>query len=776
MSNFQRPDLKQVTTGDRVVFIEDGQPKHGVVRWTGVLQDFPDQLMVGINYDFPLGRTNGTYRGRSLFTAKENHGAFVPRSSLILEREFYGAGRAPQRAAKAANGMGIRVEPPSIVNNNGQISLGNAQQQNDVTRSVREVVQQKEKLAGSPKQEGFVDFVFMRSHNKELMGPYKVSVQPTMSISSLKNTVAKQFGDSPEQQVWVVDHKIADNNEILGNLGVWNTNRTSRPCLFILPNAAAAERPAAPSVPAPAPRTIQNINLQVTVACGGTCKTFCIRIPASKSKMDLRQMIMSKTDYIPNFDDWMVNGRKTECDGRSFLSCGIQNDSVIVIPCRMRPPPNETGAIPKVPATNQNLTMVNSANNGSKLPEKKVTPQTVYNVIVRVQNETVQDSFKIMINRHTKYSEMQSKVFMDYGILPDFQQWTVNNCVVQNAKPDDPVQKFGTYEDCVMFVCKFETGWSCPACTLINPVTRPGCRECCTDRPEDFVLPRNVLIDDMERERLQKEAEADLALREEEEKERRERGRNYVELINLDDAPVVINTDQFECGICMEDTQPGEGVVLRECLHSFCQGCLQDTIRYCDDPYIKCPYNADFSCDAILQFREVQSLVPEDVFEKLLWKSLKVAESTSGNSFHCCTPNCNAWCEYDDDVNQFNCPLCRAVNCITCRTIHHPKTCKQYQDWAELHGESRDSVEAVKSKDFLRGVLENGTAMRCPGCRLVIIEKTGCDWVSCTNCRMEICWATKGPRWGPKGHGDTTGGCRCGVNGQRCRPNCGNCH
>lgn len=40
-----------------------------------------------------------------------------------------------------------------------------------------------------------------------------------------------------------------------------------------------------------------------------------------------------------------------------------------------------------------------------------------------------------------------------------------------------------------------------------------------------------------------------------------------------------------------------------------------------------------------------------------------------------------------------------------------------------------------------------------------------------------IQWPTQGPRWGPKGRGDTSGGCRCRVDGGKlCVPNCQNCH
>ena len=81
-----------------------------------------------------------------------------------------------------------------------------------------------------------------------------------------------------------------------------------------------------------------------------------------------------------------------------------------------------------------------------------------------------------------------------------------------------------------------------------------------------------------------------------------------------------------------------------------------------------------------------------------------------------------------------------------------------------------------------------------PGCRVIIEKISGCDWIQCTQCKLEICvckiwffskisleifiqWPTQGPRWGPKGRGDTSGGCRCRVdNGKLCVPNCQNCH
>ena len=42
----------------------------------------------------------------------------------------------------------------------------------------------------------------------------------------------------------------------------------------------------------------------------------------------------------------------------------------------------------------------------------------------------------------------------------------------------------------------------------------------------------------------------------------------------------------------------------------------------------------------------------------------------------------------------------------------------------------------------------NGEAMNCPKCKIIVQKTDGSDWIRCRMCRTEICWATKGPRWG----------------------------
>lgn len=144
--------------------------------------------------------------------------------------------------------------------------------------------------------------------------------------------------------------------------------------------------------------------------------------------------------------------------------------------------------------------------------------------------------------------------------------------------------------------------------------------------------------------------------------------KHYSELLSLDNSDIVTNSCTIECPVCMVEYKPKEGVVLRDCLHTFCRECLINTVRYSDEAEVKCPFSDNqYSCDSFIQEREIRALVTKEEYDNHLAISLKVAEHRIENAFHCKTPSCRGWCIFEDNVNQFKCPICKITNCLTCR-------------------------------------------------------------------------------------------------------------
>ncbi|XP_070600504.1 ranBP-type and C3HC4-type zinc finger-containing protein 1 [Erythrolamprus reginae] len=317
-----------------------------------------------------------------------------------------------------------------------------------------------------------------------------------------------------------------------------------------------------------------------------------------------------------------------------------------------------------------------------------------------------------------------------------------------------------------------KVGWECLKCTFINKPSRPGCEMCCTERPLNYIVPKDYHLDEEEEGWLQRDLEATRQYQkvQEEEKER-----NYRQLLHWDNQNLVLSEEAIQCPICFMKVEPGEGVTLRECLHSFCKDCLRGTILNSPEPEVKCPYMDDnYSCQGQLLDREIKMLLTVEEYHHFLDLGMSIAENRSRSSFHCKTTDCRGWCFYEDDVNEFYCPVCRKPNCLLCQAIHENMNCKEYQD--DLQIRAQNDHAAQQTTEVLLRLVKDGEAMYCPTCRIIVQKKDGCDWIRCTVCHTEICWVTKGPRWGPAGLGDTSGGCRCKVNGASCHPNCQNCH
>ncbi|XP_037976819.2 flocculation protein FLO11 [Plutella xylostella] len=247
----------------------------------------------------------------------------------------------------------------------------------------------------------------------------------------------------------------------------------------------------------------------------------------------------------------------------------------------------------------------------------------------------------------------------------------------------------------------------------------------------------------------------------------------YAALVLAEQQALTPSPCAFECGVCVERVEGAAGVLLHECGHAFCRACLAAVAEHCAEAAAPCP---EPGCAGALTAREERALLSAEQWERRLARSLAAAESSAPHSFHCRTRDCAGWALCEPPVARFHCPVCQRVNCLPCQAVHEGETCSEHRARLQRAAAAAAGAADAGTRALLADLTARGEALACPQCGAVITKKWGCDWVRCAACKTEICWVTRGRRWGPGGKGDTSAGCRCGVDGRRCHPSCGYCH
>lgn len=208
----------------------------------------------------------------------------------------------------------------------------------------------------------------------------------------------------------------------------------------------------------------------------------------------------------------------------------------------------------------------------------------------------------------------------------------------------------------------------------------------------------------------------------------------YRELLEIEESDgTIANQTKIDCAICLTAIDIGNGVVLRNCLHSFCKDCVNRLIVTTDTCDIKCPHIAnENACQEILQDKEIRALLSAAEYNEYLVKTLRFAENSAANSFHCLTPNCPMWFIADGNIRKFRCPICRGLNCVPCKVgfnvmpinyflyrlseifkAFHPRlSCVQFR------AARRATDDQSKTKQVLEEMVNKGDGMYCPKCQV----------------------------------------------------------
>jgi len=199
---------------------------------------------------------------------------------------------------------------------------------------------------------------------------------------------------------------------------------------------------------------------------------------------------------------------------------------------------------------------------------------------------------------------------------------------------------------------------------------------------------------------------------------------------------VYINSEPFECSICLEDVETGSGFVFRDCKHSFCKSCLRgylkDKISEANVLDIKCP---DASCTQTLQYNEIKLLLDYAAFQKYEQFSFMAALKMEPNLKWCTNPRGCQNAFIGDPVNpRMVCSACNWEFCFLCSEPWHNGTCEQYQKWKVDNGKVDTEFEKWAKSH----------SKPCPNCKMMIQKNSGCNHITCANCRFGFCWLCDG--------------------------------
>jgi len=204
-----------------------------------------------------------------------------------------------------------------------------------------------------------------------------------------------------------------------------------------------------------------------------------------------------------------------------------------------------------------------------------------------------------------------------------------------------------------------------------------------------------------------------------------------------------INKKAETCAICCNEVSPWHAAFLR-CGHGwYCEHCLEMHAKarlQVGDPSVQCP-----ECRTALAEYDLRKLLPEEVIDRLLDRSLEQAVSSSADLWACPTPNCPMRVAVEDGTNpRFKCTMCKKVSCIRCgaQPFHTGRTC-------EAHAKKPVAKSKSEEEEALMRWLEETGTKQCPTCRMGITKENldkqktqykECHKMMCWNCSTRFCF------------------------------------
>lgn len=205
------------------------------------------------------------------------------------------------------------------------------------------------------------------------------------------------------------------------------------------------------------------------------------------------------------------------------------------------------------------------------------------------------------------------------------------------------------------------------------------------------------------------------------------------------------NKIRASCSICTNYIRSSRGVILRNCLHTFCFECIYNKIVANIQSVVVCPHDREYKCSISLQNREIKSIIGDELYEKYLCKSIEDYQQKVKAVF-CRTYKCKGWWE-PNHHKYSNCPICFAINCSYCNAIHLKRTCPTPKEkWETVSVKKIQPIKSLvvnpsKKVNKKDEVTRCSHPFQCPVCHKIIEPKKGilmqCNHACCENCLIE---------------------------------------
>lgn len=206
-----------------------------------------------------------------------------------------------------------------------------------------------------------------------------------------------------------------------------------------------------------------------------------------------------------------------------------------------------------------------------------------------------------------------------------------------------------------------------------------------------------------------------------------------------------INNQAETCGICCNDVPPWRAVRL-SCGHGWY--CAQCILRHAEARLavgaasVTCP-----ECNAALAERDLRKLLPPELIDRLLARSLEQAISSAADLWACPTPNCPMRVALGDgELPRLRCTLCKKDSCLRCgfQPYHKGLTCEEHAERMREKGRRKQRDE----DSLMQWLKETGTK-QCPTCRIAVSKQnlnnqqtqySECHKMFCRNCNTKFCF------------------------------------